>query len=492
MDVKKRLRRVEELLVHTMTIEDAREIINKETEILKTMKDDGEHEDAAMKGIIHLKEYLLDYWTTDSLWQGWSDFGQRMAASILKCPFEGVLPTTNHLESFNGLLKRKHLRRWQHGGRRLRLDVLLKLLVTKVLPAIFEQRKMEQFENQRWEAQMRNLPGGEALLSQRNTRKAIIVPVAYLVPDDARDRAAAQILENKQIAVPEVIGGSLIFDCYSSLAVPSEENPIIYRVSLSLDGSAACSCADFTKRGGACKHIRSALLRLQSLRLTHPHLGLPEIALPKSIDEARLLQSRNMAMNKEGHASPIECAAAVIDDILRETDDILFVADNSQVASSEHEYPSEADDETVDTDADDDAIDDEFKFPSLLGFAKVAVDEQAIARTFYDFERIFPKLNEWQEYLKMVTALRQVDRDRAIQFKDQLESLLAQLHRLIDTVAPSSQSTSPATHSVQQGVAIASTQTLPSLTPSRKRLSNPIIGPSPEKASKRFKSYGHH
>jgi hypothetical protein len=94
---------------------------------------------------------------------------------------------------------------------------------------------------------MRNLPGGEALLSQCSTPKAIIVPVAYLVPDDTWDRAAVQILENKQIAVPEVIGDSLTFDCYSSLTVPSEENPVIYRVSLGLDGSTACSCADFTK-----------------------------------------------------------------------------------------------------------------------------------------------------------------------------------------------------------------------------------------------------
>jgi hypothetical protein len=96
---------VEELLVHTITIEDARQIIKTEIKILKMMKNNGKHEDVTTKGIIHLKEYLLDYWTTDSLWQGWSDFGHCMAASILKCPFEGVLPTTNHLKSFNGLLK---------------------------------------------------------------------------------------------------------------------------------------------------------------------------------------------------------------------------------------------------------------------------------------------------------------------------------------------------------------------------------------------------
>jgi hypothetical protein len=97
----------------------------------------------AEKGLKHLQEYLLGYWTTEILWRSWSDFGRQVAAKILGCPFEGVLPTTNHLESFNGLLKRKHLRRWQHGGCRLRLNVLLKLLIMKVLPSIFEQRAVD-------------------------------------------------------------------------------------------------------------------------------------------------------------------------------------------------------------------------------------------------------------------------------------------------------------------------------------------------------------
>jgi hypothetical protein len=78
----KRLRRVEELLVCTMSIGEAQDIINKEVRILEA---------------------------TDPLWQSWSDFGRRVVASILKYPFEGILPTTNHLKSFNGLLKQKHL-----------------------------------------------------------------------------------------------------------------------------------------------------------------------------------------------------------------------------------------------------------------------------------------------------------------------------------------------------------------------------------------------
>lgn len=82
------------------------------------------------------------------LWKSWSDHGRHIAAQILKCPFEGVLPTTNHLESFNGLLKNKHLHRWQRSGRRLHVDVLIKVMVTQILPAIFEQWVMEKAEKE--------------------------------------------------------------------------------------------------------------------------------------------------------------------------------------------------------------------------------------------------------------------------------------------------------------------------------------------------------
>jgi len=51
-----------------------------------------------------------------------------MTASIyLGISVEGVIPTTNHLEAFNGILKRKHIHRWQHSGKRLRIDLLVYL-----------------------------------------------------------------------------------------------------------------------------------------------------------------------------------------------------------------------------------------------------------------------------------------------------------------------------------------------------------------------------
>ncbi|KAJ6562984.1 hypothetical protein B0H10DRAFT_2239680 [Mycena sp. CBHHK59/15] len=69
MEVKARLRLVEQKLAETTTLDVAIAIIDAERQA------------------------------------SWSAFGRYTAAEILGCEFEGVLLTTNHLEYFNGLLK---------------------------------------------------------------------------------------------------------------------------------------------------------------------------------------------------------------------------------------------------------------------------------------------------------------------------------------------------------------------------------------------------
>ncbi|KAF7348406.1 hypothetical protein MSAN_01794600 [Mycena sanguinolenta] len=114
LEVKARLRLVEEKLVSTTTLESAITIIEDEKRVLTAWMETS-HGAPAEKGLLHL-DYLSTYWLSFDLWASWSDFGRYTAAKILGCEFDGVLPTTNHLESFNGLLKRKYLRRWQRGG----------------------------------------------------------------------------------------------------------------------------------------------------------------------------------------------------------------------------------------------------------------------------------------------------------------------------------------------------------------------------------------
>ncbi|ESK81356.1 hypothetical protein Moror_16700, partial [Moniliophthora roreri MCA 2997] len=93
-----------------------------------------------------LSDYLLEYWLSrgksDDLWSSWSDFGLYAAAEALGCLVEKILPTTNYLESFNRVLKHKHLPQAQHGGHRLRFDVLIMFIITDMIPSIFQERQL--------------------------------------------------------------------------------------------------------------------------------------------------------------------------------------------------------------------------------------------------------------------------------------------------------------------------------------------------------------
>ncbi|KAJ7936483.1 hypothetical protein B0H13DRAFT_1589463 [Mycena leptocephala] len=86
-------------------------------------------------------DYLVNTWMPEPLWQSWSHHGRIVAAQLLNVTIEGVLPTTNHLESFNGLLKRKYLLQWQRSGTRLRIDFLILILIAKGLPEISSLRR---------------------------------------------------------------------------------------------------------------------------------------------------------------------------------------------------------------------------------------------------------------------------------------------------------------------------------------------------------------
>jgi hypothetical protein len=91
---------------------------------------------AAAAGVLFL-DYLDKIWLPRELWMSWSRFGRQEASKLLGIPVEGVIPTTNHLESFNGVLKNGHVQGLQRYGRRLRFDVFIFYLITRILPFIY-------------------------------------------------------------------------------------------------------------------------------------------------------------------------------------------------------------------------------------------------------------------------------------------------------------------------------------------------------------------
>jgi hypothetical protein len=94
-------------------------------------------------GIAYI-EYLRSTWLEKSLWSSWSQYGLDQAAVRLKRPTEGIIPTTNHLELFNAVLKRKYILQWQHSGNHLRFDIFIHHLILKILPEVFAQRRIRQ------------------------------------------------------------------------------------------------------------------------------------------------------------------------------------------------------------------------------------------------------------------------------------------------------------------------------------------------------------
>ncbi|KIJ47382.1 hypothetical protein M422DRAFT_248771 [Sphaerobolus stellatus SS14] len=139
--VVSRLRSLDQSLILTTDFKTAQDLVEGERRYLTMMLTDTDTSCTAQSGLEYL-EYLGNNWLSLELWRSWSQAGRNEAARILNVSIEKVAPTTNHLEAFNGVLKRNHISRFQKGGRRLRFDLLIFLLVTRILPAIFQQRSV--------------------------------------------------------------------------------------------------------------------------------------------------------------------------------------------------------------------------------------------------------------------------------------------------------------------------------------------------------------
>lgn len=86
----------------------AQTMISDERLDLESLANQGANGMAAAKLAVAYLDYLTMTWMLELLWQSWSHKGHSVASVVLS--------TTNHLESFNGLLKRKYIPCWQHSG----------------------------------------------------------------------------------------------------------------------------------------------------------------------------------------------------------------------------------------------------------------------------------------------------------------------------------------------------------------------------------------
>jgi hypothetical protein len=104
---------------------------------------------ARSKGGLAFLGYFKSYLALQGFWKSWSRAGIIEAARILQKPIDSIPHTTNHLESFNGRVKKKYFDAYQHSGRLPRLDAWVLLLGTWVIPDFFAEydghRKTEDY-----------------------------------------------------------------------------------------------------------------------------------------------------------------------------------------------------------------------------------------------------------------------------------------------------------------------------------------------------------
>ena len=123
---------------------------------------------------------------------------------------------------------------------------------------------------------------------------------------------------------------------------------------------------------------------------------------------------------------------------------------------------------------------DEFNFTAIKGCTQAALDAQKTARVFFELNQAAPKLEQLAAIL-CCARMNHSDVSRAAGFVEKLEKHKVELARMIANVV----SDEPGT--------MSDAPRLPETPPrTNKRAFDTIMGPSPEKASKRRQSYGIH
>ncbi|KAJ7845401.1 hypothetical protein B0H14DRAFT_3683866 [Mycena olivaceomarginata] len=455
-DLKNRMVCLERALTATQTIEEARALLETERQVMHELSMEEQKQPKK-------RSHILIILTPTGLR---TIFGQ------------GVIPTTNHLEAFNGVLKGTHLRRWGKDGRRIRVDVLIHALAVYILPSIFKERRM--------------------ISEQASRIAALLVPavpkVAYLVPDEKRDARAQELLSHRQISAPTVLSGNvgLTLTSYSSRALSFETTPTTYTIRLGFSGVVCCDCQDFKHHGGACKHIRGALIIVDDMR--RRGTPIPDIPIPRSLADAQSLQSTMLTIKIRPNAPdlPTAKAAEKIRDILQE--DGACHEDSGERGDEEDGGEEDEDDSvSVRTDAessDSDSEDDQSQRTETFRATqnKAALGEQAVSRAVFDLEDMASRLADLGTYLDhRVVGLNPEESAKVDKGYGQLIDFISKLQRVREL--PPSIHPRPASLPLSVDSPSASATTAPIARPNKRKL---LLPPSPEKMQKRHQSFGVH
>ncbi|KAJ7862804.1 hypothetical protein B0H14DRAFT_3610831 [Mycena olivaceomarginata] len=209
--------------------------------------------------------------------------------------------------------------------------------------------------------------------------------------------------------------------------------PIQYTISVSFDGVVTCTCPDFEENGGACKHIRAALL-VEVLR--QRGIAIPAIPIPSSVTEAHALQTQTAIQRAEKMPAmeerPTVRAAATIADILCDEDAVGVPVEEKDGPQDEGDLEDDVSDVDTDTSSDsgDEHVEDLSSQRATTNLA--ALGEQALSRTIYELQDVAPRLGDLAEFLKRKSGpLSATEHQALAERRGHLAALMAELDQLL-------------------------------------------------------------
>lgn len=187
----------------------------------------------------------------EELWCSWSNKGHIVASLLMNVLVEGIMPTTNHLESFNAVLKYKHISCFKHSGHCVRFDVFINILVTQIIPENYALRRAQQ-DIRDWMARhFRDAAGGINLVALR-FRKVDVASknnnagLLWWAEDKARDHNAEVMSKVVgHIGIQRSDPDTIIASCASATAIITDPSHLRYQLELHHSRFGSCECKDF-------------------------------------------------------------------------------------------------------------------------------------------------------------------------------------------------------------------------------------------------------
>ncbi|KAJ6564419.1 hypothetical protein B0H19DRAFT_1258870 [Mycena capillaripes] len=264
--------------------------------------------------------------------------------------------------------------------------------------------------------------------------------VAYLVPDLEHDTRTWELVAYRQISTPVFLPGNVGFTItsYSSRALAVDTDSTIYKIRVEYNDVVSCICPDFTDCGGACKHIRGALLILDDL--CSQGMNVPAIPIPQSLADAQALQAvavSTITIHPAKAELPTSHAAEKIEHILREDDGCMESnSDGEDAADDDDDVATDASSDSESESDKDDGDGDHSKRHAFAAQNVTALGEQPISRTVFQLREMGSTFADLGEYLdQRVTGLSSEECKEIGRGYGHLVNLMAKMEQVLSLPA---------------------------------------------------------